>query len=64
MTVTTKQHGPHRGEYRRCAWRSSCAVVVPFGGFAVESPATLQTNALALPNGDVRIGMGRAGPPG
>ena len=65
MAQRTTKTSFHRGEPRRCGWYSSRAFVAPLAGcFAGESATKLQTTALALPNGDVRIGMAEAGPPG
>ena len=69
MSLRTKQPALHRGEPRRCGWRSYCATAALFVGLvpAPERVANPQTIALALSGGDVRTGMsayGDAGPPG
>lgn len=66
MSLRTKQPAIHRGEPRRCGWRSSCATAALFVGYvpAPERVANPQTIALALFGGDVRTGMASAGPPG
>ena len=60
MASRTKNIASHRGEPRRCVWRSSCASAL-LGGVASDFAIAMQTNALVLPTGDVRYG---AGPPG
>ena len=68
MSLRTKQPAFHRGEPRRCGWRSSCATAALFAGLKpAPERANPQTIAIALSGGDVRTGTsayGDAGPPG